>query len=366
MNTIIQTVLIISSITAILALLLSIANKTIANYGEKKLTINSDKEYIVEGGETLLSSLTDEQIFIPSACGGKGSCGYCKVQVLEGGGQILPTELGYISEEERKENVRLSCQLKVKEDMKISIPEELFNVQQYECKVDFINDVTPKIKHVGITLSAEDEIEFKPGQYVQILVPEYEGNSEDIYRAYSVASSPKSKNHIELFIGYTGGIATTYVHEHLKTGDDITLVGPFGDFHYHDNDRDMVMVAAGTGMAPIFSILQYMKDNKITNRKVSYHFGARHMEDLYVLDIIDEIKNTLPDFNFIPCLSRPSDDCDWTGDVGRVTDTLEKYLDDPENVEAYLCGSPKMIASVKEVLKKKGVPEELVYYDEFE
>lgn len=366
MNTIIQTVITISSIAALLALLLSIANKTIANYGEKKLLINDNKEYIVEGGETLLSSLTEEKIFIPSACGGKGSCGYCKVQVLEGGGPILPTELGYVSEEERKDNIRLSCQLKVKEDLKIHIPEELFNIQEYQCKVSFISDVTPKIKHVGIELSQGDEIEFKPGQYIQILVPQYEGNNEEIYRAYSIASSPSIKNGIELFIGYTGGTATTYVHKHLKVGDEITLVGPFGDFYYQSNEREMVMVAAGTGMAPILSILEYMKDNNITNRKVTYHFGARHIEDLYVLDKIEEIKNSLPNFTFIPCLSRPSDDCGWTGDIGRVTDTLEKYLSNGENVDAYLCGSPKMIASVKDVLNAKGVPEELIYYDEFE
>lgn len=365
MNTVFITVAIISLISATLALLLSIANKTIANYGEKKLLINNEKEYIIEGGDSLLSSLVEEEIFIPSACGGKGSCGYCKVKVLDGGGQVLPTELGYLSKEEQSEGVRLSCQLKVKDDIKIEIPEELFNVKQYECTVEFIRYITPKIKHLGIKLPPSDEIEFKPGQYIQILVPLYDGNSEEVYRAYSIASSPSNKDLIELFVGYTGGIATTYVHNHLKAGDDITLVGPFGDFYYHDSDREMIMVAVGTGMAPIFSILQYMKDKNITNRKVTYYFGARHMEDLYVMDEIEEIKKSLPDFRHICCLSRPDEDNIWEGEVGRVTDALEKYLDSPENKEAYLCGSPKMIASVIDILKKRGIPEEFIYYDEF-
>jgi len=366
MNSILSTVLIISSIAGILALLISIANKTIANYGEKKLIINEEKEYIIDGGDTLLSALTEEEIFIPSACGGKGSCGYCKVKVIEGGGQVLPTELGYLSKEEKENGVRLSCQLKVKNNIIIEIPEELFNIKQYECKVDFIKDVTPRIKHLRITLPNESELDFKPGQYIQILVPEYDGNSEEVYRAYSIASSPINKEFIELFIGYTGGIATTYVHKHLKAKDNITIVGPFGDFYYQDNDREMVMVAVGTGMAPIISILKYMKDYNITNRRVTYYFGARGIEDLYVLEEIEEIQKSLPKFKFIPSLSRPEEDSKWTGEVGRVTDTLEKYLKDGENKEAYLCGSPKMISSVIEVLKKKGIKEEYIYYDEFE
>ncbi len=366
MNTVFTTVGVISLISAALALLLSIANKTIANYGEKKLLINDEKEYTIEGGDSLLSSLIEEEIFIPSACGGKGSCGYCKVKVLEGGGQTLPTELGYLSEDEQKDGVRLSCQLKVKEDIKIEIPEELFSIKQYECTVEFIKDITPKIKHLGVRLPQNSEIEFKAGQYIQILVPIYDGNDEEIYRAYSIASPPSSKDLIELFIGFTGGISTTYVHKHIKANDKMTLIGPFGDFYYQDNDREMIMVAVGTGMAPIFSILQYMEDNNITDRKVTYYFGARHMEDLYVIEELEQIKESLPNFNHVCCLSRPGENSLWEGEIGRVTDLLEKYLDSPENKEAYLCGSPKMIDSVIEVLKKKGIPEELIYFDKFE
>jgi Na+-transporting NADH:ubiquinone oxidoreductase subunit F len=173
MTIILRTVLIISGITGLLAFLLSLANKTIANYGEKKMIVNQEKEFMVSGGDTLLSVLVEEEIFIPSACGGKGSCGYCKVKVVEGGGRFLPTEAGYVSPEEQKEGVRLSCQLKVKEDIQIEIPDELFNVKQYDYDIEFIHDVTPKIKHLRLKLPDNETINFKPGQYIQILTPKY-------------------------------------------------------------------------------------------------------------------------------------------------------------------------------------------------
>lgn len=250
MVSITTTVLTISGITGALAFLLSLANRTIANYGEKKLMINDEKEYIVEGGDTLLSALVEQEVFLPSACGGKGSCGYCKVVVTEGGGQILPTELGYVNTDEQEEGVRLSCQCKVKEDMRIEIPEELFNVKQYDYAIDFIHEVTPKIRHLRLSLPEDGEINFKAGQYIQVLTPKYKGNKEEVYRAYSIASSPHEKHAIELFIGYVPqGICTTYIHQHLTEEDQLTIVGPYGDFYYHDGDRKMVMVAIGTGMA---------------------------------------------------------------------------------------------------------------------
>ncbi|MCG8539176.1 MAG: FAD-binding oxidoreductase [Clostridia bacterium] len=365
MDRVFNTVLIISSISATLALLLSIANKTIANYGNKKITINDDKEYIVDGGDSLLSSLIENEIFIPSACGGKGSCGYCKVKVDSGGGQTLPTELGYLTNEDREEGVRLSCQLKVKEDLSISIPEELFNLKQYEYTVNFIKDVTSKIKYLSLNLPEGKEIEFKPGQYIQILVPQYKENDEEIYRAYSIASSPASKNYIELFIGYTGGICTTYIHKYLNAKDKVSIIGPFGDFYYRDGSSEMIMVAIGTGLAPILSILRYMKEHKI-DRKATFYFGARTRDDLYALEEINELERALPNFTFVPTLSRPTEKCDWTGDVGRVTNCLEKYLNNIEDKEAYLCGSPRMIDSVVDMLKERGMGEEQIYYDKFE
>jgi len=297
MTTIITQVVVISGISGVLALLLSIANRTIGDYGEKKLIINDEKEYTVDGGDTLLSTLVSEEIFIPSACGGKGSCGYCKVHVKEGGGQFLPTESGYVTPEEEAEGVRLSCQLKVKEDIHIEIPEELFNVKQYDYQVTKLDLVTPKIKHLRLELPKDKEINFKPGQYIQILTPTYKGNDEEVYRAYSIASAPSDNQAVELFIGYIPeGICTTFVHQHLKINDHLTVVGPFGDFYYHQNDREMIMVGVGTGMAPIMSILKHMYEEKI-ERKVTFYFGARSGEDLYMMNVLKQMEKKCQTLN---------------------------------------------------------------------
>lgn len=366
MTDILITVVIISAITGVLAFLLSLANRTIGNYGEKKMTINKETEYVVDGGDTLLTALIDNEIYIPSACGGKGSCGYCKVTVTEGGGRFLPTEHGYVSSEEQAEGVRLSCQLKVKEDILIEIPEELFNVKQYDYDIEFITDVTPKIKHLRVNLPDDNEIHFKAGQYIQILTKKYKGNREEVYRAYSIASAPKDKKSLELFIGYIpNGICTTYIHQHLSVEDKITIVGPYGDFYYQEGDRPMVMVAIGTGMAPIMSILLHMRDEKI-NRPVTFYFGARTREDLYMIDELTALTKELPQFKLITCLSRPTEVCNWDGEQGRVTNLIEKYLDNGPECEAYLCGSPVMIDSVTPLLKEKGIPEEYIFYDSFE
>lgn len=365
MNTIITTTLSLTAISAVFALLLTIADRTVGNYGEVSLTINDDKQFTIEGGNSLLSSLMDEKIFIPSACGGKGTCGYCKVQIDEGGGPVLQTERTFLDDEDVKNNVRLSCQCKVKEDMKIQIPEELFNVRQFEANLESITDLTNVIKQVRIKIPEGEEVNFKAGQYMQLKAPVYDGNDEEVYRAYSIASSPMEKDHIELVIGYVPeGIATTYVHQHLEVGDEVTINGPYGDFYYQDNDRDMILVAVGTGVAPILSILKYMKSNDI-KRKARFYFGAKTEEDLFFLDYFKELEETLYDFEFIPCLSRVTAEDGWTGFCGRVNNAIEEFVEDGENKEAYLCGNEPMINSVIDALTKKGMPEELVYYDKF-
>lgn len=366
METILITTITITSITGILAFLLTLADRTINNYGEVKITINEDKEYIVEGGSSLLSSLMEQQIFIPSACGGKGTCGYCKVKVFEGGGPVLPTEIPFLNQDELKKNVRLSCQCKVKQDIKIEIPEELFNVKEYEATVESIKDMTSVIKKLRLKLKEGEEINFKPGQYIQLKAPIYKGNDEEVYRAYSIASSPSHKDYIDLIIGYVpNGKATTYVHKFLKEGDAVYFNGPYGEFCYQkDSHREMVMVAVGTGIAPILSILYHMKDNNI-NRKATFYFGAKTPDDLFLLDELKNFENTLPDFKFIPTLSRITEEHNWTGEKGRVNNALEKYINDGENKEAYLCGNPPMIDTVVSVLQKIGIPEEHIYFDKF-
>lgn len=365
MERIIITVIAMTLMGGFLALLLSIANRTIADYGEKRIMINQTRELVVEGGGSLLSSLMENDIFIPSACGGKGSCGYCKIHVDSGGGQLLPTETGYISPAEAAQGLRLSCQCKVKDDMAIQIPEELFNVRQYPYTVREINPVTDKIRHVVLDLPPGKEINFKPGQFMQIQTPPYGDIEEEVYRAYSLASSPSSTTAIELFIGYVPqGICTTYIHQHLKVNDTLTLAGPFGDFHYHPGDREMVMACIGTGLAPIMSILRYMAENNVS-RKVTLFFSARTRQDLYMTEVLNEIEAQLPGFRLICSLTRPTEACNWTGDTGRVPELLEKYISNAAEAEAYLCGNNDMIDSVIKALLSKGMPEERIYYDKF-
>lgn len=365
MNTIVISTLSLTIMSSIFAILLTIADRTIGDYGQVTLTINEDKQFTVDGGSSLLSTLIDEKIFIPSACGGKGTCGYCKVQIHEGAGPVLATELPFLSEEELKRDVRLSCQCKVKQDINIEIPEELFNVKEYSAVVISITDLTEIIKLIRFKLAEGENIKFKPGQYVQLKAPIYEGSDEEVYRAYSIASSPTHTDYIDLIIGYVPrGIATTYVHRHLEVGDQVDINGPYGEFYYRENDKEMIMVATGTGVAPILSLLNYIKENNI-ERKATFYFGAKTPKDLFMLDYFKELEDTLYNFKFIPTLSRVTDEHDWDGERGRVNNALDKLLENGENKEAYLCGNEAMIDSVVKSLTTKGIPEELIYYDKF-
>lgn len=365
--TLIASVGIISAIAVLLALLMVIADATIGNYGTIKININEGtRELAVAGGQPLLKALVGEGVFIPSACGGRGSCGLCKVKVTEGGGQILPTELPWLSAEEKKENIRLSCQFKVKNDVSIKIPEELFSVKQYQARVESIIDLTHDIKEVRMELLDPKVIEPKAGQFVQFMVPEYELTDEPVYRAYSMASVPSDSNHVELEIRLVpNGICTTYVHKHLKVGDEVTINGPYGDFYLQDTDREIICIAGGSGMAPIKSILLDMAE-KGSTRKATYFFGARSKRDLFLLEEMAEIEKRMPNFTFMPALSEPAPEDNWTGEVGLITDVVSKYVENNGiEKEAYLCGSPGMIDACNKVLTQCGVPVERIYYDKF-
>lgn len=372
MDQILTTTLVITAISVVFAIILTVADKFIADYGIVKLSINNgDKEYDIDGGNTLLSSLVDQKIFIPSACGGKGSCGYCKCKVIDGAGPVLATEKPWLSEEELNSNVRLSCQVKVKNDMKIEIPEELFNVKEYHTTLVEKIPMTDTIAKVRFELPEGETINFKPGQFVQILTKEYkggdgfEGQDEPVIRAYSVASSIKDEKHIELLIGYTKGIASTYVHKILNVGDPVTITGPFGDFYYKDDDNDeILLVAAGTGFAPIRSILYHMLDNDI-KKPARFYFGAKTPDDLFLLDELKMFEEKLNDFKFMPTLSRVPEGVEWTGDQGRVNNSIDKYVDENKTYSAYLCGSPVMIQGIVQSLKDKNVDEDYIFFDEF-
>ncbi len=355
----------ISGISAFLAILMVIADATIGNYGEVKITINDEKEYVVKGGKPLLGTLMEQEIFIPSACGGRGSCGLCKVTVEKGAGQYLPTELPWISEEEMEQNVRLSCQLKVKEDMRIRIPDELFNVKEFDATVERIRDLTHDIKEITLKLNDPAEIEISAGQFVQLRVPEYELTDEPIYRAYSAASVPSDRNHVELEIRYVpNGICTTFVHQYLKEGDNIVFNGPYGDFFLRETEREIICIAGGSGMAPIKSILLDMAEKGVA-RRTRYFFGARSKKDLFLLEEMKELEKRLPNFSFIPALSAPEDEDEWDGETGLITDVVARHMESGDNTEAYLCGSPGMIDACIKVLSDKGVPDELIYFDKF-
>ncbi len=355
----------VSGIATLLAVLMVIADATIANYGEVTITANEEKEYVVRGGRSLLSTLMSEEVFIPSACGGRGSCGLCKVTVTDGAGDFLPTELPWLTEVEMRDNVRLSCQVKVKSDMRIRIPEELFSVKQYRSRVVRLRDLTHDIKEVTLELIEPQSITLTAGQFIQFQTPEYELTDEPVYRAYSVSSPPSVTGAVEIEVRLVpNGICTTYVHTYLKEGDEVVFNGPYGEFYLRDTSRKVVCIAGGSGMAPIKAILFDMLDRGI-NRTVEYYFGAVTKADLFLVEEMKELERKLPDFTFIPALSAPKEEDRWDGEIGLITEVLDRRLRSGEEVEAYLCGSPGMIDACVGVLTGKGVPDELIYYDKF-
>lgn len=358
-------VLIISSIGAGLALLLVIAEKFIANYGECEIDINGEKQITVQGGKPLLTELVDEKIFIPSACGGRGTCGYCKVKVLEGAGLLLPTETPFLSEQEQLEGIRLSCQVKVRNDIKIEIPEELFSVQEFSSTCTKIVDLTHDIKLFRFELIEPETIEFVPGQYMQFLTPVYRPGGEEVYRAYSIASDPEEKNVIEFIIRLVpDGICTTYCFEHLKVGDKVKMNGPYGDFHLSDTDSEMIFIAGGSGMAPLKCLLHHLK-NTGSKRKVTYYFGANLLSEMFMVDLMHEFESKLENFKFLPVIAKPQEEGSWDGETGLVTDAVARNVHNASNCEAYLCGSPGMIDATVKLLCELGMSEDNIFYDKF-
>lgn len=363
--TILTTVAIVSGMAGFLALLLVIAEMFFANYGEVTIDINGKRTLTVKGGSSLLSTLNENKIYLASACGGRGSCGFCKCTVNSGGGPLLPTEKPFLTPAEMQGNVRLSCQVKVKEDISITIPEDIFNIRKFKGVVTKIEDHTYDIKELTIKLSEPAEITFKPGQYVQLQSPRYGKVKQEVSRAYSISSSPDHTDYIQLIIRRVPeGICTTWVHDYLKEGDDVRFTGPFGDFFIQDTQADMLFVAGGSGKAPIKAMLEYLNARGST-RRMGYFFGARSRKDLYLDDLFAQWEQELPDFAYYPILSQPTEQCEWDGRCGYVMPYFDEFIQDVHNTEAYLCGSPGMIAAVVKYLTKLGIPEEKIYYDSF-
>lgn len=335
-----------------------------------EVIINKDRKVEMDYGDSLLSNLRKEKIFIPSACGGRSMCGYCKLKITEGVDEIKPMDRRWLSDEELEENYRLACQLKVKDKLSIEIPERVFKIGEFKGKVIEIKSLTERIKKLVIQLPKGRTLDYKPGQFVQVRIPSYEktndykGNPKEIYRTFSLASDIEDKSKVELIIGFTGGFGTTYLHKILKVGDILKFNGPHGYFYYQDDDSDIVFAATGTGYSPIRAILYYMRDKNI-KRRARFYFGARTPEDLFLSEEMDMFEKELYDFKYMPTLSRVTEDINWNGDRGRVNTSIDKYLDENKDYSAYLCGSSKVISTVVDALVDKNVSKDKIYYDKF-
>jgi Na+-transporting NADH:ubiquinone oxidoreductase subunit F len=407
MLTVVLGVLMFTLVIVSLVLILLAAKSKLVASGDVTITINDDPQnsFQTSAGNTLLNTLADRKIFIPSACGGKGSCGVCKVTVAEGGGAILSTELAHINRGEAREGVRLSCQVKVKEDMKIEVPAEIFSVRKWTCKVRSNRNVATFIKELVLELPEGDEVPFRAGGYIQIQCPphtvnyndfeiedEYRGDwdkfnlwrytsttQEAIERAYSMANYPLEKGIIMLNVriatppprapeGTPPGIMSSYIFG-LKQGDEVIISGPFGEFFAKDTQNEMVFVGGGAGMAPMRSHIFDQFYRIKTTRKVSFWYGARSLREAFYVEEFDKIQAENDNFTWHLALSEPLPEDNWTGHTGFIHNVLyENYLKNhkaPEDIEYYMCGPPMMNAAVINMLTDLGVEPENIMLDDF-
>ncbi len=413
----------------LLVLMLLFAKKYLVNTGDVNITINDDKKLVAEAGGTLLTTLANSNVFLPSACGGGGTCAQCRCQVNEGGGEILPTETVHFSRKEIQNNWRLGCQVKVKNDMSISVPEEIFGIKKYKAKVVRNYNVASFIKEFVVEIP--EDMNYKPGGYIQIEVPattvDYKDiditahptdhpdepmkfqqewdkfglwdlkmtNNETIERAYSMASYPAEGREIMLnvriatppwdrnkngWMDVSPGIASSYIFS-LKPGDECIISGPYGEFFINeDSDAEMIYVGGGAGMAPMRSHLYHLFNTLQTGRKVSYWYGGRSKRELFYLHYFRDLEQKFPNFKFYIVLSEPLEEDNWKtkkdiddtegdGFVGFVHQALiDNYLskhEEPEEIEFYFCGPPMMNKAVVKMCEDFGVPRENVKFDDF-
>jgi Na+-transporting NADH:ubiquinone oxidoreductase subunit F len=406
MLTIILGVAVFVFVIVTLVVVLMIAKAKLVTSGDVKITVNDDpdKAIVAAAGDTLLNTLGARKIFIPSACGGKGTCGVCKLSVLEGGGALLPTETSHVSRGEAREGVRLSCQVKVKQDMKIEIPPEIFDVRKWRCKVRSNRNVATFIKELVLELPEGEEVPFRAGGYIQIECPphvisysdfeiedDYRGDwdkynmwqfvskvDEPVTRAYSMASYPGEEGIIMLNVRIASpppnmpevppGKMSSFIFG-LKPGDEVTISGPFGEFFARETDNEMVFIGGGAGMAPMRSHIFDQFRRLHTDRSVSFWYGARSLREAFYESDFDEIAAENENFKWHLALSDPLPEDEWTGDTGFIHQVvLEKYLKDhpaPEDLEYYMCGPPMMNQAVINMLLDLGVEPENIMLDDF-
>jgi len=404
-------VLVFLVIILLLVSLLLFAKKTLTPQGEVEVNINEgERRLTVQPGSSLLATLSGNGIFLPSACGGGGTCGMCKCQVLSGGGTILPTEVGFFTRRQQLENWRLGCQVKVRESMEIKVPEEVLGIKKWECEVVSNRNVATFIKEFVVKLPAGEALNFKSGGYIQIDIPKCEvdfskdirvekeyhedwdrmkiwdlkmKNSEPTYRAYSMANHPAEGNIIMLniriatppwdrakgaFMNVNPGVCSSYVFSR-KPGDKVTISGPYGEFFLRETQNEMMFIGGGAGMAPmrshIFNLFQTIK----TGRKVTFWYGARSLREVFYEEQFREIEKKFPNFTFTIALSEPNPNDNWTGATGFIHQVIfDQYLkkhESPEDIEYYLCGPPMMNSAVTKMLYDLGVPDEMVMFDDF-
>lgn len=344
----------------VFSVLLQAAAKWLADYGTPDVRVNDGEAFTVEGGSTLLDALYGQRIFIPSACGGKGTCGFCKVEVAEGGGPVLPTEEPFLTPSSTAADVRLACQVKVKRDVRVVVKPEYLEVQEYRAAVTSVRTLAPDTKEIRLGLVEPAELEFRPGQYVQVIVP---GTAE--FRAYSVSSPPDVKTGIELVVRLIpGGLGSTYLHW-LEPGDEVRFTGPYGDFRLsEDTDTELVLVGGGCGLAPIRSIIRYAYE-RWPERRGRLFFGARAAEDAMYLDEFRDFAREHPGLEVYYALSEPKPTDEWDGPTGFIHESVDARLEAGGKRQAFLCGPPPMVEATIRVLKSKGVSEDDIFYDKF-
>ena len=407
-STIIFSTIVFLIITLILVSILLYARNKLVPQGNVNLKIN-ERDVTVAPGSNLLSTLSNNGIFLPSACGGGGTCGLCRCQVLSGGGSILPTETGFFTRKEQQNDWRLGCQVKIREDMAIKVPEAVMGIRKWECEVISNHNVATFIKEFVVRLPEGESLDFPPGGYIQIDVPKYSisftdfiieeeykndwdkfkmwelnvHNNEETYRAYSMANYPAEKALIKLniriatppwdpvkkeFKDVPSGICSSFIFSR-KPGDKVTVSGPYGEFHIKNTNNEMIYIGGGAGMAPLRSHIFHLFHTLKTSRKVSYWYGARSLREVFYEDEFREIEKTFPNFKFNLALSEAHPEDNWTGYTGFIHQVLyDNYLsklEEPEDVEYYFCGPPVMNASVIKMLDNLGVPPENVAFDDF-
>lgn len=402
-------VLIFLIVIVFLVVMLLYAKAKLSPSGPISLTINDDIKLEVESGSSVLSTLSNEKIFLPSACGGGGTCGLCRCQVISGGGDILPTEVGFFNRKQIQDKWRLGCQVKIRENMEIKVPKEIFGIKKWECEVISNNNVATYIKEFKVKLPEGENLDFLSGGYIQIDVPKSEvnfkdiqvderykhdwmynkmfslkmKNSEPVYRAYSMANHPAEGNIIMLniriatppwdekkntFLNVNPGVCSSYLFSR-KPGDKVMISGPYGEFHIKQTNKEMIYIGGGAGMAPLRSHIFHLFQTEQTKRKVSYWYGARSLREVFYEDEFRKIENDFPNFKFNLALSEPLPEDNWKGYTGYIHQVvLDNYLskhEEPEEIEFYLCGPPKMNEAVFKMLDQIGVPKENIAFDDF-